>query len=636
VTRGWLSWLAAMVLIVLCLSHDYAVWVGSGGWKNLTSPWPLAIHDHPVHYHYTVITPTFLRRSGTTAGYDPSFMSGYAKSVVFPQSSTFLEVVAYLAGGTRPEVTYKFTVFGAVSALPWLVALGGLLAGLRPSAICVGVALYLTYLWTDFPINYATFGMTTYLLAIPVGLPVTMVVARYLENGGWRWWLFATAGSAVVLLVHLTAAMIVAPSAILVYVIVWLNARIRGIPLSKSRHAGVWGIAAATLALNAFWWVPGLWLSSTAGPSGFVFAHPEPVWERLAKIGWGEPRGEPRIEFVLVILGACGLIVLTRRKPLLSAGLVGFVGAGFFWGYLAGFSRSLDFLQPGRQTYAFYSGLALAAGFGIDALTRWLWTRNRLVAALAAAVGLACFVWCFYPEIERSLRDRLSARYGPFVSSRPSPQLQWIVNRLKRHLRPGDRLLYEEGGFDVPGLPDPYRGGRYSGLLPHLVPGIEVLGGPYLHVALTTNFTQFGEGKLFGKAGWGESDFRRHATLYRPSAILCWTPHARKFCRDHPELVEVWDDDRGLLIGRIKGFDGPTIRGKAEVQAEPGRLRVRVESGELDELAVLRYHFVPSLRSQPPIPLVPVYLEDDPVPFIGLRPFPGEVIIELGFPPRGT
>ena len=74
----------------------------------------------------------------------------------------------------------------------------------------------------------------------------------------------------------------------------------------------------------------------------------------------------------------------------------------------------------------------------------------------------------------------------------------WVVDRVKRHVKPGERLLYEEGGFDLPGVPDPFQGGRFSGLLPDRT-GVEVIGGPYLHASLTTNFTQFGEGKLFGK-----------------------------------------------------------------------------------------------------------------------------------------
>ena len=43
-----------------------------------------------------------------------------------------------------------------------------------------------------------------------------------------------------------------------------------------------------------------------------------------------------------------------------------------------------------------------------------------------------------------------------------------------------------------------------------------MIGGPYLHASLTTNFTQFGEGKLFGEADWDRDQFVRYARLYRP------------------------------------------------------------------------------------------------------------------------
>ena len=166
----------------------------------------------------------------------------------------------------------------------------------------------------------------------------------------------------------------------------------------------------------------------------------------------------------------------------------------------------------------------------------------------------------------------------PFLSSRPSPRLLWVVTRVKRYVHRGERLLYEEGGFEQPDAPDPYQGGRFSGLLPARF-GVEVIGGPYLHAALTTNFTQFGEGMLFGRQDWDRDWFVRYARLYRPSAILCWSPRARAFCRENPDLVDIRDDDGFLMIGRVKGFEGAAIEGTAEVVATPGRLTVTRSRG---------------------------------------------------------
>jgi hypothetical protein len=206
--------------------------------------------------------------------------------------------------------------------------------------------------------------------------------------------------------------------------------------------------------------------------------------------------------------------------------------------------------------------------------------------------------------------------------------LLWVVDRVKRHVKPGERLLYEEGGFDLPGVPDPYQRGRFSGLLPGRT-GVEVLGGPYLHAALTANFTQFGEGALFGSTNWDRDHFVRYARLYRPAAILCWSPRARRFCQSNPDLVQIRDDDGTLLIGRVLGFEGDAIDGSARVTAEPGRLRVREMSPGVDGSILLRYHFVPSLRARPEVPLEPRFEEGDPVPFIRLRPPPGASEVEL-------
>jgi hypothetical protein len=289
-----------------------------------------------------------------------------------------------------------------------------------------------------------------------------------------------------------------------------------------------------------------------------------------------------------------------------------------------------------------------AASRGVDRFDRWVLAGVVLIAvrmvglpllgSIHARLGVELSWRAAGPGWRLPLVGSLHVRLGkgePFLSSQPSPRLRWVVDRVRRHVQPGERLLYEEGGWDLPGLPDPFRRGRFSGLLPHLA-GVEVIGGPYLHAALTTNFTQFGEGELFGRSDWGRDRFVRYARLYRPAAILCWTPHARRFCRSHPDLIRILDDEGTLLIGQVLGFGGATIEGTATVEARPGVIRVRDMAPGLDGSIVLRYHSVPYLTTRPPVACEPESLEDDPVPFIRLRPPPGtrDVELKLRFPDR--
>jgi hypothetical protein len=623
--KGFVTWGA---VAVVCALHGLAIWVGLEGWYGLTNGWPLWRHDHPLHYHSARVTRAFLEQNGTTAGYDPSFMAGYAKSIVFPVSSTLPELVVAAFGGSQPEVAYKVYVLITAALIPWLVAGAGWLGRDRSGAVLGAVGLFLVYIWTDFPINYAAFGMLSYLLAIPLGLAATAVFVLYLERGGWAWWLLATAAMVVVILVHLTAVMFVAPASGCAYLAAVFGRGENGLKFSRSRHLGVWAIPLLVLAGNAFWWLPGIWLASTKGASDFAFVHPEGVLFRLAKIA----TDEPVIQRVLLLTGLPGLAVMVWRDRVRGFGVLGFALAGFFWGYLAGGFRTLDFLQPGRHTFAFYTALSLAAGHGLgEALGRLREAKPVRLDRVAALGLIALGVYVLGPMLTVSIRARLEGPI-PFLSSRPSPRLLWVVNRVKTYVNSGERLLYEEGGFDLPGVPDPFQGGRFSGLLPERT-GVELLGGPYLHATLTTNFTQFGEGRLFGAADWGRDRFVRYARLYRPAAIVCWNPRARAFCRDNPDLVRILDDDGMVLIGRVLGFEGEAITGTAQVEAGPGRLVVRNAVAGVDGTVVLRYHSVPCLRARPPIRWEPVFREADPVPFIRLYPPAGRVTFELRVPP---
>ena len=584
--------------IAVCLLHGWGIWIGMGGREGLDNGWPLWRDDHPLYYHSALVTRDFLARTGTTAGYDPAFMSGYAKSVIFPASSTLPELVVALFGRDRPELVYKFYVLISAAMIPWVVLLAARWFGAGLWGALVAIVLYLAYIWTDFPINYAAFGMLPYLLGIPLGLVATASLAGYVERGGFLRWLVAGLASSLCVLVHVTTAMVVVPAAIAVYGAGVIRGWRSGKGFSITRHLGVWLIPMVVLGINAFWWLPGVFLAETRGSSGFVFAHSdESLPGRLAKIF----TDEPLMQGVLLGLGLMGLAASARRTPIRGVALVGFAVAGGFWGYIAAIFPGLDFLQPGRHTYALYTALAVAAGIGwADVCRRLATTRGGRAEIWLSLALILVGLRVIGPSLDLSVAAHLGrtplvhralpARREPFLSSRPSARLLWVIDRVKQHVKPGERLLYEEGGFAVPGDPEPFEGGRFSGLLPSRC-GVEVIGGPYLHASLKTNFTQFGEGKLFEKPQWDREHFVSDATLYRPAAIICWSAWARSFCKANPDLIEIKDDDGRLLIGRVKGFEGMTIRGEAQVEVSSDRIVVRDVKPGVDGLAVLRRRF---------------------------------------------
>ncbi len=625
-SRSWSSRLAVALGLLLtfavCSVHTWGIWLAIGGAQGLTNGSPLWRNDHPLYFHSALVTREFLKRSGTTAGYDPSFMAGYAKSVVFPASSTLPELAIFFFGGSRPELTYKVYVLIASAALPWLLAWAACLCKLSWPTIALATLLEILYVWCDFPINYVEFGMVPYFLGIPLSLVATIAFARYLEAGGLSWWLLVALLSSLSFMVHLTTAMIVAPAALLVYAV---ESRRRPGGLGRKMHIQVWAIPCVVLATNAFWWLPGLTLASTKGSSDFAFVHPEGILSRLGRLF----TYEAPVESFWIGIGLVGMSTFLARSRILGTALIGYTVAGFTWGYLAAGVRGLDFLQPGRHTYAFYTGLSLAGAIGImEGLSRLRQTGgtyHRWAILALIIIGTRLFV----PVWDLGLFKKFNQTQGLLVSE-PSARMTFVLDLIKLHVKKGERLLYEEGGFG----PDPFQSGRFSGLIPWATNfEVEVLGGPYLHASLRSNFTQFGEGRLFGQSGWGRERFETYAKLYRPQVIVCWSAQARAFCLSNSDLITVKADDGVILVGRIHGFGGDTIMGQARVEASPGRLTVYPIKAELDGSIVLRYHSVPGLFSRSDAKWEEIRLQGDPVPFVRLKSLDGPITLEWHLAP---
>ena len=121
------------------------------------------------------------------------------------------------------------------------------------------------------PISYVVLGMVPYFLMVPWALMATAAFCRYLDRGGLGWWMLSAFLMVGVVLIHLTGAMIAAPAAGYAYACCMFGRDAHCKRLPRWRHFGVWLIPILVLVCNAFWWLPGIWLASTKGPSDFAF-----------------------------------------------------------------------------------------------------------------------------------------------------------------------------------------------------------------------------------------------------------------------------------------------------------------------------------------------------------------------------
>ena len=102
------------------------------------------------------------------------------------------------------------------------------------------------------------------------------------------------------------------------------------------------------------------------------------------------------------------------------------------------------------------------------------------------------------------------------------------------------------------------------------------------------------------------------------------------FARRTPTWFRFWTTiGSRCYSGRVEGFEGDFLEGSGRVEAEAGRFGCSDLTPGLDGSVVLRYHSVPYLRARPAVAIEQEFREDDPVPFIRLRPPPGTSDVEL-------
>src|SRR5690606_14281937 len=110
-----------LILLLLFAYHGLICWNMIGGWSGINSDYPVLSDDHTFNYYFAVTSRSYLKNGWSTAGYDPYFMSGYAKSIIFPSSATLVELVVFLFGGDRPSVAYNLFVIAGGVSLPLVI-----------------------------------------------------------------------------------------------------------------------------------------------------------------------------------------------------------------------------------------------------------------------------------------------------------------------------------------------------------------------------------------------------------------------------------------------------------------------------------------------------------------------------------
>jgi len=605
----------ALAIVGLVVGNALACRRYAASEASLQSEWPFLTDDHTLHYANVAAARTYLRESGTDAGYDPHFMAGYARSTYWPPNA-LLELVEFIAPPQLAARVFKTFVWFSAAAIPLAIVYAGWRLRASFGVVLLAEIFWVIQYWSGLPFHtfhYVQFGMFAFVWSVAFALA---------GGAAWQhclWTLSFSAAlecgllSGLAFMAHPTAPVILAPPAALALI---FDAR------HRTRRAAALAMVAAFVAvvINYWWLIPLVTLRSTTGSSPAFFNNPN-VWERFVDLY----RTSEPLPYLIAppLIGLLLVLAIGNRRRLGAMTLLMVI-----WTLLlsipAGAIARLGFLQVGRNTLHLSAWLCLPAAMTVA----WLATWSRWPRALA----LAALVWCVVCNgvlASRNLYQAMTATNAATVAEM-FPHHLALIEELRRQSPQARRLLFEacegRGAIAAAGR-NPFGSVRLSPLVPSLT-GLEVVGGPYLATHYRTNFANCGDGVFLDSRPWKRQDADEYFRIYAIDVAALWSRAAVDFAGDNPDLFEPMKTIGGVHLYRIK-------RARAEWETAGLRLaatynQITVENPrDARGRFVLPYHATPGWSASSACQLVSTRQADDPVPFLTLIDPPAQVTLRF-------
>jgi len=140
----------------------------------------------------------------------------------------------------------------------------------------------------------------------------------------------------------------------------------------------------------------------------------------------------------------------------------------------------------------------------------------------------------------------------------------------------------------------------------------------FIDMAILSAFSTFAYGQFAGKKlqDYSKQEFKRYLDFYNILWIVALTDESKSYLNTlEPYIFKVKEIEEISIFG-IKRKPSFFIKGSGHINADYNEIRVTGASqGEI----IIKYHWVPSLRTNPPLPIEPYRTELDPIGFIKVK-----------------
>jgi hypothetical protein len=204
-----------------------------------------------------------------------------------------------------------------------------------------------------------------------------------------------------------------------------------------------------------------------------------------------------------------------------------------------------------------------------------------------------------------------------------------LLDWLREQTDSEGRILHEE----TDRLSHRYYGSHLAALMPRET-GRLLAGGPAPHALVVENSLRFIAGTLRGRplAGWSDDDLQQQLALYNVHWVLCWSPPARRRMERLAHATRVGVHDQFALY-RLETPASYFLQGRGRLEVRGRRIALSQLEPE-DGAVAIKFHWLETLRTDPPRPLEPFPVAGEPAPFLRVRDVPES--LEIYDAPRGA
>lgn len=577
--------------------------------SELFSGNPLLYIDNALHW-YQLQLASNISRDATPVAYDPYFAAGYLGGATYNISARLPALIVTLVGPLA-DVTliWKLYVFTLSIIAPLCIPLAGRILKASTTTILAMALMGLLLWWTSYFRWFFTAGMVSYVASCYFSVLYAAWFWQYLKgNYQSNTILFIGIMGGALLFFH---PFFPIPVAIIIF---WLSLLQWRAWRSTRMVAALVVIPLFTLAMNFIWYAPMI----SSGMFWGDLHTGEPYQQGGIHLLLDELRGVfekntfgARIYLpiaILAVIGVAGKDATHSRRTWAAWFL-----AGLSVEIIRAVGETIPLIakmEPHRFSPLGYLLMAVPAGRGLEIFLTFMSKTLREKRWVMASIGYAPLVAGFV-FMGREVLIEASPGNHPHLGPAPpyvmgvGHKTQWIVEWIKSNTTPSARILFEtsQGRF--------HDGDHIAGYIAATTQR-ELIGGVYPG----HHFAGFSDGVAFGEKlqDLDETQFMRRMDTYNIGWIIAFKPSSKKYFEQLPNVKLTAEFD-GLAVYEVK-------RNYSFFQSGQGLVSNHHNRIVLDELTgpiiSLKYHYLPGLKSSPKTQINPVFIGDDPIPFIQL------------------